>query len=239
MEKSLGEPCDLRRHGRRKEQSLAGEWHQLADTLDVRDETHVEHPVGFVDDENFDSRQKQLAALGEIQQPSGSRDQNVGAPHDLGFLIAEGNAANQKRDIELMVDAVTDETFLDLRGEFAGRFEDQRAWHSGPGAAFFQPRQHRNGKGCGLAGACLGNAEHVASSEHMRNRFRLNGSRYEVPRGLDGLENLLAETEFAECHSVPKTGRERTGFARDRSYLDRRAVAGGRFALTLKNPPKP
>jgi hypothetical protein len=34
----------------------------------------------------------------------------------------------------------------------------------------------------------------------------LNGSRREVPRGLDGLENLLAETEFAECHSVPKNG---------------------------------
>ena len=122
-------------------------WRVNGTSLQIRsmsgNETHVEHAIGFVDNENFDAGQQQLAALGEIEQPAGRRDQHVGAAHDLGFLIAEGNAADQERDIEFMVDAISDETFFDLRGEFAGRLQDQRAWHSGAGAAFFQPRQHR------------------------------------------------------------------------------------------------
>ena len=76
-----------------------------------------------------------------------------------------------------MVDAIAAKTLLDLRGEFAGRLEDQRAWHARPGAALFQPRQHRKRKGRRLAGAGLGNPQHVASGEHVRDGFRLNWRR--------------------------------------------------------------
>ncbi len=110
MQKRLGEAGDFRRHGRREEQRLPREGHQLADALDVRDEAHVEHAVGFVDDENLDAGEQQLAALGEIEQAPWRRDQHVGAAHDLGFLVAEGDAADQQRDIELVVDAVARES---------------------------------------------------------------------------------------------------------------------------------
>ena len=117
-------------------------WRVKGTSLQMRsmsgNEAHVEHAVGFVDDQNLDAGQQQLAALGEIEQAAGRCDQHVGAAHDLGFLIAEGNAADKKRDIELVVDAVSDETLFDLRGEFARRLEDQRARHAGPGAAFFE-----------------------------------------------------------------------------------------------------
>ena len=38
-------------------------------------EAHVEHAVGFVDDENFNAGEQQLAAFGEIEQPARRRDQ--------------------------------------------------------------------------------------------------------------------------------------------------------------------
>ena len=56
MQKGLGEAGDFRRHGGGEEQRLPGEGHQLADALDVRDEAHVEHAVGFVDHQNLDRR---------------------------------------------------------------------------------------------------------------------------------------------------------------------------------------
>ena len=145
VQERVGEAGDFRRHGRREEQRLAGERHQLADALDVGNEAHVEHAVGFVDDQDLDAGQQQLAAFGEIEQAARRRDEHVGAARDLGFLVAERDAADQQREIELVVDAVFGEGLLDLGGEFARRLEDQRARHARPGAALFQPRQHRAG----------------------------------------------------------------------------------------------
>ena len=56
MQELLSDSTDFRRHGRGEEQGLPGERHQLADALDVRDEAHVEHAVGLVDDEKLDAR---------------------------------------------------------------------------------------------------------------------------------------------------------------------------------------
>ena len=57
MEKRLRDAGDLRRHGGGEEQRLTRERHQFADLLDIRNETHVEHAVGFIDHKDFDSRQ--------------------------------------------------------------------------------------------------------------------------------------------------------------------------------------
>ena len=136
----FGEPGDLRRHRRREEQGLAAWRHQLADALDVGNEAHVEHAVGFVDHQDLDSGEQQPAALGEVEQAAGRRDQHVGAARDLGFLIAERNAADQQRHVEFMVDAVSVERLFDLGGEFAGGLEDQGPRHPRPRAAFFEHR---------------------------------------------------------------------------------------------------
>ena len=96
LQERLREARDLGRHGRGEEQRLAREGHQLADALDVRDEAHVEHAVGLVDDEDLDAVQQQLAALEEVEQAARRRDQHIGAARDLGLLIAEGDAADQQ-----------------------------------------------------------------------------------------------------------------------------------------------
>ena len=49
----------------------------------------------------------------------------------------------------------------DLVGQFAGRRDDQGARHARLGAAGLQPVDHRQGEGGGLAGAGLGDAQHV------------------------------------------------------------------------------
>ena len=135
VQELLGDALDFRRHGGGEEQRLAGERHQLADALDVRDEAHVEHAVGFVDDEQLDAGHQQPAALEMVEQAARRRDQHVDAAHQLGVLVVERNAADDEGDVELVVLAVLVEAFLDLRGELAGRLEDQRARHARPGAA--------------------------------------------------------------------------------------------------------
>ena len=174
VQELLGDALDFRRHGRGEEQGLARERHELADALDVGDEAHVEHAVGFVDDQQLDAGQQQPAALEMVEQAARRCDQHVDAARQLGVLVVERDAADEERDVELVVGAVLVEAFLDLRGEFARRLEDQRARHARPRAAGLQHGEHRQREGGGLAGAGLRDAEHVAAREHVGDRLFLD-----------------------------------------------------------------
>jgi len=189
---------DFGRHRRREEQCLAGEGDHLADALDVGDETHVEHAVRLVDDEDLDAVEQKLAAFAVVEQPAGRGDQNVGAALELFFLLVEGDATNQQGDIELVVLAVADEVFLDLRGEFARRFKDQRAWHARAGTTLFETRDHRQNECRSLARTRLGDAEHVLSLQGMRNGPGLDRRRHRVARVGYGGKDLRRKAEVCE-----------------------------------------
>ena len=200
MQELLGQLGDLGRHRRREEQRLARQRrHHLADALDVGDEAHVEHAVGLVDDEDLDAVEQQLAALAVVEQAAGRRDQHVGAALQLLVLLVERHAADEQRDVELVVLAVLDEVFLDLRGEFARRLEDQRARHAGAGAALFEPGDHRQHEGGGLAGAGLGDAEHVLALQGVRDGARLDRRRHGVAGVGNGGKDLGRQAQVCEC----------------------------------------
>ena len=183
---------NFRRHRRREEERLAARRDQFADALDVGDEAHVEHAVGFVDDEDLDAGHQQAAAFEMVEQAAGRCDEDVDAAREFRVLVAEGEAADEERDREFVVRAVAVEAFLDLGCEFAGRFEDERARHSGPCAALFEARQHRQREARRLAGAGLGDAENVAPRDDVRDCFRLDGRWRRVARRRDGGQDLGA-----------------------------------------------
>jgi hypothetical protein len=189
-----------RRVSRGEEQGLTGEGNKLHDALDVGDEPHVEHPVGLVDHEKLDTGEQELAPLEMIEQAPWRRDQHVDAPGDFGILITEGHAADEQGHGEPVVDAVLVEVVLDLRGKLACRLENQRARHPRPGPAGFQKGQHGQGEGCRLTRARLGNAQHVAAREHVRNGLRLDRRRLRVACACDSLLNFIAKSEFGERH---------------------------------------
>ena len=190
VQEIVGDALDFRRHGGGEEQRLARERHQLADALDVGDEAHVEHAVGFVDHQQLDAGEQQASALGMIEQAAGRRDQHVDAAHQLGVLIAERHAADDQRDVELVVLAVFLELLDDLGGEFARRLQNERARHARAGAALFEHGEHRQHEGGGLAGAGLRDAEHVAAGEDVRDGLLLDGGGGLVAGRFNGGENF-------------------------------------------------
>ena len=195
LQEAVGELLDFRRHGGREEQRLARERDQLGDALDIGDEAHVEHAVGFVDDEDFDAGHQELAALAMVEQAAGRADQHIGAAFELAVLFVEGDAADQEGDVELVVLAVFLEVLGDLGGEFARRLEDQRARHARTGAALFEQRQHRQHEGCRLAGSGLGNAENIAPLQRWRNGAGLDRCRNGVARVGNCGKNFLAQAK--------------------------------------------
>ena len=97
------------------------------DFFDVREEAHVEHAVGLVQDENLDGVQADVALLHEVEQPSGRGHQDVEPAVqglDLGKLAdaAENNGVG-----EAQVAAVGGGALIDLRRQFAGRRQDEDA----------------------------------------------------------------------------------------------------------------
>src|SRR5713101_3022624 len=87
VKKLLGDSPDLGRHGGGEEQRLAGKRNELADAFDVRDETHIQHAVGFIDDEKLDAGHQKPATLAMIEQTARGGDQHVDATHQLAILI--------------------------------------------------------------------------------------------------------------------------------------------------------
>ena len=186
----VGQAGDLRRHGRREEQRLAGEGNKAGNPLDIGNEPHVEHPVGLVDHQNFDAVEQQLAAFGVLEQPARRCDQDVDAALQLAVLIVERDATDQKGHRQLVVDAVFLEVLVHLRGQFARRLQDQRARHACPRAPAFQARDHRKHERGGLAGSGLGDAEDILACDHMGDRLFLDRRGLCVTGVLDGLDHL-------------------------------------------------
>ncbi len=200
VQEGFGDARDFGGHRRREEQRLTGKGDELADALDVRNKTHVEHAVGFVDHQKLDAGEQKAAALGMVEQPARGRDQDVDAAGQFTVLVAERNAADQERDVEFLTGAVFVKTLLDLGCELAGRLEDQGAGHSGPGAALFEHGEHRQDEGGSLAGAGLGDAENVSAGQNVRDRLILNGGGGGVTGGRDGGEHLFGQAEMGKRH---------------------------------------
>jgi len=200
VQEGIRQPLNFGRHGGGEKQRLPREGKLLADFLDVGNEAHIEHAVGFVDHENLHAGQEHLAASAMIEQPAWRCDQNVDAAVELLFLVAERNTADQKRHRELVVLAIGLEILGNLCGEFACRFENERARHPRLGTSARQLVDHRQRETGRLAGARLGDAEHVASGQYMGNGFRLNRRRFRVAGFGYSLQYLRREAEVFKFH---------------------------------------
>ena len=203
-QKGVGDPFDLGRHGGRKEQRLPGKGHKAKDALDIGDEAHVEHAVRLVHDHDLDVVQDQLAALEMIQKPPRRGDQHIDALVDEHVLLLEADAADQQRLGQLYMLGVGVEILGHLGGQFAGGAQDQGSWHARAGTAAGQDRDHRQREAGRLAGAGLGNAQHVAPFKRGGDGAGLNrGGGFVACFGY-GFQNLGIKVEVGKaCHMRP------------------------------------
>ena len=204
LQEGVDQALDLRRHGGREEQRLPARRKQLADALDVGDEAHVEHAVGLVDDEDLDAGEQDLAAPEVVEQAARRGDQHVDAAVELAHCSSGETPPISSATAELVVDAVFLEALLHLGGKLARRCQDQGARHACPRPPGFEPRQHRQHVAGGLAGAGLGDAEHVAAGHGDRDGLNLDGCRFCIAGGLDGSLHFRAEPELSEGCGLQK-----------------------------------
>jgi len=100
----------------------------LGHDLDVVDEAHVQHAVGFVQHQHLDVLEHAAARLQVVEQAARRGDQDVQRTGQLAQLQRVGHAAQNGRDLQaLHVAAVGLRSLGDLHGQLTGRCKHQHA----------------------------------------------------------------------------------------------------------------
>ena len=194
-QEGVGDPLDLGGHGGGIKEGLAGEGGEGEDAFDVGDEAHVKHAVGLVHHHDLHAGQQQFAALVVIKQAAGGGDQHINAAIYQLVLFTKRHAADQQGLGQLGIFGIGFKVFRHLRRQFAGGGQHQRTRHPGLGAALTQQGDHRQHEACGLAGAGLRYAQHVAALQRVRDGLCLNGGGGFVAGFRHGFEHTGIECE--------------------------------------------
>ncbi len=175
----LGEGADLVGEGRGKKQVLPVRGQERDDPLDVGQEAHVEHAIGFVQHQHRYLVEHHRLVLHMVEQAAGRRHQDLHAAPQLGDLRVHVHAAVDHGAAKRHMFSVVAEAFRHLDRELARRREHERPHRVARGrrrgaGVGRQPLQDRQREGGGLAGAGLRARHEVAPREHHRDRLLLD-----------------------------------------------------------------
>ena len=137
----LGEGVDLRRHRGREEQCLPPPGYGRDDFADVGEKAHVEHPVGFIQHEEFDVREIEAPAVEMVEQPAWCGDNDVDAPPKAVQLRMDPDAAENGEAPKTGMFAIGSNRFFDLKRQLTRRSDDQ-----GPDGAALSRASHHPGE---------------------------------------------------------------------------------------------
>ncbi len=231
-----------------KEQGLAFAlgWRLPDDLADLRDEAHVEHAVGLVEDHHLDHVQVHLTALVEVQQPAGGGHQDVAVARlQLLELLVEIHAADKAHHVESGVLGQVQRIVGDLHHQFASRSDDQgtRLAH----VAFLgrwrfqQLGDGRDQEGRRLACAGLCTADGIAALERVAQHLSLDRRAIGEAQVMDRVHQLRCELEVMKAglafgrldHEVFQLPGRRGGFRRFAAALATRFVGAALGGLRL------
>ena len=187
----LDERFDLGRDRGGKQRGVPVARAAVEDAPHIRQETHVEHAVGLVQHQELDLVELAGAALHVVEQPAGGGHQDIHAVAQGVLLLAVADAAEDDGGAQVGEPGEIANGGFDLRGQFAGRFEDQQA---GLRAVLAELGEDRQRERCGLAGAGLRAADDVLAGEDQRNGAQLDGRRLDVAHGLHAFEHRVGKT---------------------------------------------
>ncbi|MNQ53030.1 hypothetical protein D3C85_670610 [compost metagenome] len=208
MQQLAGEVGDVFGEGCREQQVLTLGRQAREDFLHVVHETHVEHAVGFVEDEDFHVAEVDGLLVGQVEQTAGAGDQHVDALGERLDLRVHADATEDAGAFQRYIAGVQLEAVVHLGGQLAGRSQYQHA-RLARGMAVFavgmaarkQQFEHRQGEAAGLAGAGLRGDHQVAALQDGGNGALLHRGRLGVAGGLDGASQGLGETEGSKGHA--------------------------------------
>jgi hypothetical protein len=189
---------DGRRHRGAEEQRLPSRRQMSKDAADVRQKTHVEHPVGLVEHQILQPGQPGVREAEMIQEPSRRSDHDIHAAAEGVLLRSHPDAAKHRRSGQRRMNSKIVEVLHNLRRQFARRRQHQRA--RGPARLVDEAVQNRQQKGRRLAAAGHRARQHVAAGHRQRNRVGLDGGRPREAEVFEPFEEIRMKPEAGKRH---------------------------------------
>ena len=146
-----GKPLNLRRQRRGKQKCLSICRNFFNDASHVRQKTHIQHAIHFIEDQNIHLLQSHRALFEQIEQPTRRRREDIDTAFEFVALFAVTHAPVHERDAQISEAAVIAKRGFDLRSQLAGRLDHQTSKR----AVLREQRQNGKSKCRGLAGAGL------------------------------------------------------------------------------------
>ena len=175
VQQASGQFLDRGLEGGREQQVLPLRREQRQDLLDVTDEAHVEHAIGFIEHQDLDTIELDGVLLGQIHQPARRGHQHISAAAQAHHLRVDLHTAEHHVGAQIKVARISRHVLTHLGRQFAGGCEHQRSHDVVAGMGpMAQPLQHRQGEPGGLACAGLGGGHHIPALQHCRNALLLN-----------------------------------------------------------------
>ena len=165
----------------------------------VGQETHVEHPIRFVEHEVLDLVEPAVALLQMVEQAARGGNQDINTLPQRVLLPAITHAPINHRHAQAGKPRQVADRRLHLRGQFPRWFEDQ---HARRFAVLAQLRKDRQGKRGGLARPGLRAANDILSGENQRNDAKLNRCRLDVTHRFDAFKNRRGQAQFRKRHGA-------------------------------------
>ncbi len=156
----------------REEHRLVDALHAVEDLLHLGQESHVGHAIGLVEHQDLHRRERQFAALHEVDQPTRGADQHIEPPLERFDLGVHSHAAVERGDAEPERLAQGLQHLPHLVRELAGGHEHQTvglAWRG-----LLNPVEQWQTERQRLAGPGLGLPQHVTAREGVGNGEGLN-----------------------------------------------------------------
>lgn len=193
--------ADFARHRRAEHHRLPLGGQMSRNPLDVVDESHVEHAIGFVKDKHLNLIEANELLTDQIQQATGRGDHDIDAAAQCVGLPVLTHPAEDGRDPDVDVASVCIKTLGDLQREFARRREHKRTRCGRFGlCTAAQSVEHWQCERSGLARSGLRDAQHVMTLKQMRNRLCLNRRGREILLLLEGAQDRLGQPKIRKLH---------------------------------------
>ncbi len=192
-----GERTDVAVEGRREEDRLAVLGDQVEELAHLRQESHVGHAVGFVDDDDLDAVELDGAALDQVDESARAGDEDVDAAAQLAHLGVVADTAVDRDHAPTAGLGERQEILLDLGGKLTRRGEDEPARTQAAGAR--DALDHRDPEGEGLARAGRGPARDVAPGERVDDGGRLDGERLGDVALLERVDEVGGHAEIGKA----------------------------------------
>src|SRR6266567_6900684 len=120
-----GQAFNLRWQRGREEQGLTVGRNLFDDAAHVRQKSHVEHAIDFIEDEKLNLLQSHRPLFEQVEQSPRGGDEYIDAAFELLALFSISNAAMHQGDGQICKPAIITKCGFDLRCKFTRRLEHE------------------------------------------------------------------------------------------------------------------